>query len=126
MSRRTIRVAEVYKSELGRILGREKALEGLLITVTDVEISPDLRQAFIYVSSLNKEVDPEEIINQLNNLRTSLQSTLAKRVIIKYTPRLNFRYDQTLKRGDRVMEIMNQLDTLPDEDTSEDDDPLEK
>ena len=110
MSRRTVRVSEVYKNELGRLLSREKSLEGLLITVTDVEISPDLRQAFVYISSLNKEYTPEDILNRLNELRSNLQSSLSKRVVIKYTPRLNFRYDQTLERGDRVMEIMNEID----------------
>ncbi|MEM9444797.1 MAG: 30S ribosome-binding factor RbfA [Verrucomicrobiota bacterium] len=126
MTRRTTRLAEVYKSELSRILSREKSLEGHLITVTDVEISPDLRQAFIYVSTLNKDLAPEDLLHKLNDLRANLQSNIAKRVVIKYTPRLNFRYDQTLVRGDRVIEIMNQLDSLVDEKPIDEKDNLKE
>ncbi|MEM9400561.1 MAG: 30S ribosome-binding factor RbfA [Verrucomicrobiota bacterium] len=114
-TRRTVRVAETYKAELTRLLSRQKTLEDMLITVTHVNITPDLRQAFVYVSSLNKKLHDEEILASLNAIRKELQHDIAKRVVIKYTPKIAFRIDDAIERGDRVMDLLNDIDGPSDE-----------
>lgn len=115
-TRRTVRVAETYKAELSRLLSRQKSLEGMLITVTHVDITPDLRQAFVYVSSLNQQLQEEEVIASLNSIRKELQHDIVKRVVIKYTPKISFRFDDTIERGDHVMNLLNELDSRSDKD----------
>jgi ribosome-binding factor A len=115
MSRRLVRVAEVIRMEVSRLLSRERILEGALITITSVEVSPDLRNAFIYCTSMSTEMSPEEILNKLNTVKREWHQEIGAKMKTKYTPRLHFRMDSAQKRGDRVMEI---LDSLTDEETS--------
>lgn len=109
-TRRTHRVSEVIRSELGRLLSRERDFEGLLVTITEVEVTPDLRHAHVYVSSLNKGIPQDQILSALSNVRKEWQAEIAKRLVIKYTPRLIFKFDTGLERGDRVMQILSDLD----------------
>jgi ribosome-binding factor A len=117
-TRRTTRISALIQAELGRLTSREKTLDGTLLTFTSVEVSPDLRNAYIYVSSLNDQLEPEKILSLLSKLAREWQREIGTRLKIKYTPRLNFRFDANIKRGDRVMEIMHELeetDAIPQE-----------
>ena len=98
------------QAELGRLTAKEKSLEGALLTFTDVNVSPDLRNAYIYVSSLNDQLEPERILSLLSRLARDWQQEIGTRLKTKHTPRLNFRFDTNIKRGDRVMEILNELE----------------
>jgi ribosome-binding factor A len=111
MNRRLVRVSEVVRAELARLLARDRLLADALITFTSVEVTPDLRQAFVYFSSMNDEFQEDEILRLFEKVRHDWQTELGKRIEIKYTPRLIFRADSGQKRGDRIMELLNQLDT---------------
>jgi ribosome-binding factor A len=113
-TRRTIRISALIQAELGRLAAREESLEGSLLTFTSVEVSPDLRNAYVYVSSLNEALAPEKILSLLARVAREWQHEIGSRLKIKYTPRLNFRFDDNIKRGDRVMEIMRDLEVPPD------------
>ena len=56
-TRRTVRVAEVLRKELSACMSHSLDLEGLLITISSVELPPDMKQAYVYVSTLNPEVE---------------------------------------------------------------------
>ncbi len=109
-TRRTIRLSALVQSELGRLAAREKSLDGELLTFTAVEVAPDLHNAFIYVSSLNPNLDEEILLKKLFRLAPQWQREIGSRLKIKYTPKLNFRYSEHIKRGDRVMEILHELE----------------
>jgi ribosome-binding factor A len=109
-TRRTTRIAVLIQAELARLAAREKSLDGALLTFTSVAVSPDLRNAYVYVSSLNEGLAPEQILSLLARLAREWQPQIGARLKTKYTPRLNFRFDANLKRGDRVMEIMRELE----------------
>jgi len=118
-TRRTTRISALIQAELGRLTSREKSLDGALLTFTSVEVSPDLRNAYVYVSSLNDHLEPEKILSLLSRVAREWQHEIGARLKIKYTPRLNFRFDANVKRGDRVMEMMRELEDLgPDERAS--------
>src|ERR1700722_9929575 len=109
-TRRTVRVAEVLRKELAACMSQSLDLEGLLITISSVELPPDMRQAYIYVSTLHPELEEEQALKVLNRNRKAWQSFIGRRLGLKLTPQLLFRFDRALGRGDRVMEILTKLD----------------
>lgn len=117
-TRRTIRVAEVIRKELSQLIQRSNNLEGMLVTISSIDIPPNLKQAYVYVSVLNPDVDREAALAALNKNRREYQQIIGHHLGIKFTPRLVFRFDQAIERGDRVMEILQELD-LDSTDTSD-------
>lgn len=124
MKYRLERVREVLKRELGVIMGRELRFTSPLVTVSDVDITPDLKQAHVFVSAIGTDKQQREAVELLEQNRALLQQELAKRVVIKYTPHLNFKLDGSIERGARVITIMDELGLTPeksgDEEESED------
>jgi ribosome-binding factor A len=109
-TRRTVRVAEVLRKELSACMSHSLDLEGMLITISSIDLPPDMKQAFIYVSTLNPEVEQEPALKLLNRNRAHWQSIIGRRLGLKFTPQLHFRFDDSIERGDRVMEILTQLE----------------
>jgi ribosome-binding factor A len=123
-TRRTVRVAEVLRKELAACMSQSLDLEGMLITISSVELPPDMRQAYVYVSTLNPDVERQDAIKLLNRNRSPWQSAIGRRLGTKFTPQLIFRFDDSIERGDRVMEILTKLDqqqppAKPEEDEEE-------
>ena len=108
-TRRTVRVAEVLRKELAACMSQSLDLEGLLITISSVELPPDMRQAYIYVSTLQPDLEEELALDVLNRNRKAWQSSIGRRLGLKFTPQLIFRFDRAVERGDRVMEILTKL-----------------
>jgi ribosome-binding factor A len=78
------------------------------VTVTDVDTSPDLRAARVYVSVLGS---PEERENSLAGLQSShgfLQGKIAGAMRMKRTPTLTFEYDDSVERGDRITRLLDE------------------
>lgn len=120
MKYRLERVREVLKRELGVIMVRELRFTSPLVTVSDVDITPDLKQAHVFVSAIGNDREQREAIELLEQNRVMLQHELSKRVVIKYTPHLNFKLDGSIERGARVITIMDELGLTPDKPTTED------
>jgi len=109
-TRRTVRVAEVLRKELAACMSHALDLEGLLITISSVELPPDMRQAYIYVSTLHPALEEAHALDVLNRNRKAWQSSIGRRLGLKFTPQLIFRFDRAIERGDRVMEILTKLE----------------
>lgn len=110
MNRRLVRVSEVIRAELARLLARDRIMADVLITFTSVEVTPDLRQAFVYFSFMNEEFQEDQVVRLFEKVRHHWQTDLGKRIEIKFTPRLIFRHDSGQQRGDKIMELLNELD----------------
>src|SRR5690242_15864224 len=111
MKHRVERVNEVIRRELSDLISREVVLSPkVLVTIPAVSITPDLRQCHVYVSVIGKPEEKDRVIAELENERVALQADLAKRVVLKYTPHLYFRLDESIERGNRVLEIIQDLD----------------
>ncbi|MFN2542152.1 MAG: 30S ribosome-binding factor RbfA [Chthoniobacterales bacterium] len=110
MKHRLLRVNEVVKRELSAIIAREIAFEGALVSVNHVDVTADLKNPHVYVSVLGASAGPA-VIEQLETQRAVLQAELARRVVLKYTPHLVFHLDESIKRGARVIEILQELET---------------
>lgn len=109
MKHRIERVCEVLKRELGQIILRELTFPAPLVTVSGVDITPDLKQAHVYVSALGTEAQRQSALSILEQNRGMLQMQLAKRVVLKHTPHLNFKLDDSIARGSRVLDILDDL-----------------
>jgi len=110
---RLTRLAGLMQSELSRLLTRARVLDDVVVTITSVDVTPDLRQAFVYVSAMGEEIAPDDLLAQLARLAPEWQHEVAQRLHIKYTPKLYFRFDDSLTRGDRVMDILRDLESQP-------------
>src|SRR5438067_8608132 len=85
MKHRMLRVNEVVKRELSGILAREISFEGALVTINNVEVTSDLKNAHVFVSVLGSETR-ESVMKKLEEHRSAFQSELARRVTMKFTP----------------------------------------
>ena len=112
MKHRLERVCEVLKRELGAIIVRDIPFGGALVTVSSVDITPDIKQAHVFVSVLGSPGQRRQALEKLEANRVHLQSEFAKRVTLKHTPHLHFRIDEALERGSRVLGIMDELGLL--------------
>jgi len=86
------------------------------VTLTDVELSPDLKQARIFVSRLGSAADRDAAVEALNHAAAFLRHALATRADLKYTPALRFVPDPTIERGSRVEAIIQEIHADEDED----------
>lgn len=109
MNHRLERVCEVLKRELGLLIVRELTFPVPLVTISGVDITPDLKQAHIHVSALGTEAQKRKVITILEDNRAMLQTGIAKRLILKNTPHLHFRIDESIERGSRVLDILDNL-----------------
>ena len=117
MKHRLERVNEVVKRELSELISRELNFEpAVLVTIPAVEISPNLKQCNVYVSVIGASYQKSDVITELQEHRVTLQRELSKRVVLKYTPHLHFKLDDSIERGSRVLEIIQDLEEPPREE----------
>ena len=110
MKHRMLRVNEVVKRELSNIITRELSFESALVSVNQVEVTPDLKNAHVFVSVLGSE-SPESVMSKLETHRAALQAELARRVTMKFTPHLLFHLDESIARGSRIIEILHEIES---------------
>lgn len=112
MKHRLVRVNELLKRELGDLISREFSFTQL-VTIQEVDITPDLKHAHVYVSVLGDH--PAAVLAQLHDRRKELQYLVSKRVVLKYTPQLHFKLDTGIERGSRIFEILQNLEIPEDQ-----------
>jgi ribosome-binding factor A len=110
MKHRLLRVNELVKRELSGIITREVTFDAALVTINQVNVTPDLKKAHVFVSVLGAE-SGTSVLAKLESHRTAFQAELARNVVLKYTPHLIFHLDDSIERGTRVIEILQKLET---------------
>lgn len=106
-SRREKRIASLIKDFLGQLLIREfQDSESGLITVTRVEVSPDLMTAHVYVTLFGGK-DDEHVMSLLEKRKGYLRKALASRVKLKYNPLLVFSLDPVPEYEDRIDRLLD-------------------
>jgi ribosome-binding factor A len=121
-TRRQRRVAELLHQEISLLI-QQRAHDPRLgfVTVTDVEVSPDLRVAHVYVSVLGDDDDVKQTLESLKHAEGFFRHELGVSLSLRYIPELDFRVDDSLERGFRIDRL---LDSLRDE-TPEDEGDVE-
>jgi ribosome-binding factor A len=111
------RVSEMLKRTLSEIIRRDYPPGDLgLITVNDIDVSKDLTLATVYIGVVGSDSQKKAALNRLGNDRKRIQSDMARDIILKNTPVLRFRHDDSIERGNRVIDILEQLETENDAD----------
>ncbi|OFX02513.1 MAG: ribosome-binding factor A [Alphaproteobacteria bacterium RIFCSPHIGHO2_12_FULL_63_12] len=112
-SQRQLRAGELVRHALVEIFHREDlrdpALHGLSITLTEVRMTPDLKQATVFSAPLGASIDRDkhpEIIKALNHAAPHLRHLLGQKIDMKFTPALIFRTDDSFAEARRIDELL--------------------
>jgi ribosome-binding factor A len=122
MNLRHERVRELLKREVGEVIRREIPLnEAGLLTVNEVGVASDLKSATVFVGVIGTQEQRKKAAALLEKEGKRLQSLVGRAVVLKYTPHLKFVIDQSIERGNRVLEILEEIekDSPQDEGLSE-------
>ena len=110
-SLRLQRVRELLKREIGEAVRREfHVSDAGLITVNDVDVAGDLKSAVVFVSILGNADQQKRGFQLLTEHRIRIQSLLGRSIVLKYTPTLKFVFDDSIVRGNRVLQILDELE----------------
>jgi ribosome-binding factor A len=112
---RTDRVSELLREILGDELERIEDDRIEWVSITTVDVNPELSYATVFYSSLSGPEGDEEILEALEEHRKRLQGAIARQARIRRTPELSFMPDAGVRSGARVEEILRTLDDVPNE-----------
>ena len=108
-SQRQLRVGELIKQSLGQIFLRDEAkvpsLDTKNITVTEVRMSPDLKNARAYVIPLGGK-DTEKAVNILTEFSYSIRKALSKKIDMKFLPRVSFISDKSFDYAEKIEKLI--------------------
>lgn len=112
MSQRSQRVAEAIKRELGDLLLHglkdDRVREGLT-SVTDVEVTGDLRHAKVFISVYGTEDEADMAMAGLRSAAGYIRGEVGRRLGIRHAPEMHFELDTSLARGSHVIALLNRL-----------------
>ena len=105
------RVRELLKREIGEAVRREFNVSDCgLISVNDVDVAGDLKSAVVFVSIFGSPEQQKRGIQMVNDHRVRIQGLVGKAVVLKFTPTLKFVFDDSISRGNRVLQIIEELE----------------
>ena len=103
------RINEVLREVIGAAIATDLGDPRIgFVTVTSVETSPDLRSAKVHVSVLGSEAEREAALAGLRSSHGVLQSKIAAETRMKRTPTLSFHYDDTVEKGMRISQLLDE------------------
>ncbi|HYC59503.1 MAG TPA: 30S ribosome-binding factor RbfA [Thermoanaerobaculia bacterium] len=124
-TRRTSRVGENVRDALVQILRSDiRDFDLGWSSISEVEVAPDLHYARVYITGL-KEEDTKKTVEELRRVAGQVRHHLARRINLRYTPELDFRYDETAMRALRVETILREVMPPKSEDPEEPRNPEE-
>ncbi len=110
-SQRALRVSQSIKKELSEIIRRDLKDDRIkgLVSITDVESTPDCRSCRVYVSVYGKEGDSESTMEALNEHLGYMRGELCRRLHLRFAPELNLKLDTSLERGAKVSDLLGKI-----------------
>lgn len=114
---RVRRVAEQIKKDLSQIIGKEikDPRVSALTSITDVQLTKDLRYASIYVSIYGSDIEKEETLQTLARASGFIRSEIGRRIRLRYTPEINFFLDNSIEYGAHIENVLKSLKKEEDE-----------
>jgi ribosome-binding factor A len=107
LSQRQRRVARLVQELVASIVRDEVHDPAIgFLTITDAEVSVDMRNATVYYSVLGPDEQIEATSEALRRARKFINVRLGERLAMKYTPQLHFSYDQTAERAQRIEKVL--------------------
>ena len=124
MTDRMRRVNEAVRAVVAEAVGDLKDPRIGLVTVTGVQVTPDLREAMVFVSVLGGERKRRASLTGLESAHGVLQARVARELKLKRTPQLSFAYDPSVEQGVRMTKLIDELATdlldVPDDEPGDD------
>jgi ribosome-binding factor A len=109
-SRRQRRVSELLQEEVSLIALELDDPRLSYVTVTDVEVSPDLRHAHVFVNDSGGAEDKASVLTALEHAKGFIRHELADRGVMRFVPDLTFRWDASVDQGQRIDELLKELE----------------
>lgn len=107
-SRRLDKVNELLRREISAVIQKEFEWPGTILSVLEVDVTQDLKEGKVWLGVVGR-MAPAQVIDKLNKSRGLIQAIVSKRVILRSTPRLTFKYDASARRG---VDLVNLLDDI--------------
>ena len=121
-TRRTAQVGQTIRDALVEIFRRDlKDVSLGLVSINSVDVSPDLHFARVYITGF-KEDEAIAAVDLLQKSRGRIRSLLGQRIHLRYTPELDFKYDESAMRASRIESILQQVipkEEVPDDESGE-------
>lgn len=102
------KVNELLKREIGSYVQREFEWPGTIVSILDVEVTEDLKEGRVWVGVVGR-MAPAQVLDKLARHRGQIQHAVSRRVVLRNTPRLSFRHDDSARRG---VDMVNLLDDI--------------
>ena len=111
MSYHRERLREELHKEIGWAIANEMRDPRVpaIVTVTEVRLAPDCRNATVFVSVMGNEAEKKSAIGALNNGAPFLQHVVARRIVVKFIPKLYFKIDNTIEQSNRLNDLFNTI-----------------
>ena len=107
---RSERVAEAIRKEISQIIHNELKDPRIgFITITRVEVTDDLRYAWVYFSILGTTGDRRKTLEGLNHAAGFLRSQIGQRLRLRFTPELRFKFDRSIEYSAHIAEVLEKL-----------------
>lgn len=110
MSNRLLRINELVQREISAYLHTRYQDEAVAITITGVEIAPDLHTGRVFYSVVGQSVIPEETARWLEAKAGEIRRELGRRIVLKFLPHLTYVLDESSARANRLEQVFNELD----------------
>jgi ribosome-binding factor A len=113
---RTLRIADQIQRELAELIRLEiKDPRVGMVTLTEVDVSPDYANAKIFFTVMGDQATVAEAGNGLNHAAGFLRRQLAHRLRLRSVPRLQFVHDESVERGVRLSRLIDSVSRMPEE-----------
>jgi ribosome-binding factor A len=116
-SQRQLRVGELVRHELSEILARggfhDPELQGRIITVPEVRMTPDLKTALVFIMPLGGAGE-KEIVAALNRNKKRIRGLISQKMTLKYMPGLKFEIDRSFQASSRIDELLRSPEVARD------------
>lgn len=110
---RTARLSESLREVIAEELVRIDDEDLEHVSITTIDVDPEMNRAIVYFDSLVGETGDDEIVHAFASHRVRLQSAVGRQIRAKKTPILEFRPDEVIRAAERIDQILRAQDTLP-------------
>jgi ribosome-binding factor A len=114
MSNRTVRVNELVQREISAILRKHYQSEAVAMTITEVRVSPDLRDARVFVSVVGDEAVAADKLRWIRSKAAAIRDEVGRRIVLKYLPRFEYVLDESAIRGARILQMLDEIAPPPE------------
>ena len=109
MGQRNLRVNVLVQQEVSQLLHTRYQGQTVYITISDVSISPDLRNGRVYYSVLGDEAEKKKAEKFFRQNAHGIRFHLGKRIVLKYLPYLTFIFDPSMQRGVESVDLIDEV-----------------